>query len=401
MKVWRLIHFASLGLIGASITVVAGCQPRSAATDEVQSGGQSVSVQVQSGDKSMSIDKSSYGKTKDGTRVDQYTLSNSRGMAAKIITYGAILTELRVPDKNGKTADVVLGFGNLDDYIDHNPFFGATAGRYANRIAKGEFTLDGKTYHLFVNNGPNTLHGGKIGFDKKVWTASLEQTGEGQRLILSYLSPDGEEGYPGNLATTCTYTLTNNNELKIEFTATTDKPTVINLANHSYFNLGGESSGEILDHILTIDADRYTPVDNTQIPTGELAPVEGTVFDFRKPTPIGARIGQVPGGPPTGYDHNYVLNGPAGKLSLAARLEDPKSGRVMEILTTQPGVQLYTGNGLSGIIGISGKPYRQHDAVCLETQHFPDSPNHPGFPSTVLRPGEKYDEVTVFKFSAE
>jgi aldose 1-epimerase len=347
---------------------------------------------------SMNIQKSDFGKTHDGIPVELYTLTNKNGLVAKVINYGAILTELQVPDKNGKMADVVLGFADLPDYLDHSPFFGATAGRYANRIADAQFTLNGKTYHLFANNGPTSLHGGKKGFDKQIWKAEPKETSDGPSVKFTYLSPDGEENYPGNLNTTCTYTLTNDNALKIEFTATTDKPTVLNLTNHTYWNLGGESSGSILDEVLTINADRYTPVDQNLIPTGELKPVAGTPMDFRKPMPIGSRIDQVPGG----YDHNYVLNSPGPKPGFAARLEDPKTGRVMEVLTTQPGVQLYTANHLDGkVAGIGGKPYEGNGAVCLETQHFPDSPNHPDFPTTVLNPGEKFDQVTIYKFSAE
>jgi aldose 1-epimerase len=346
----------------------------------------------------MGIKQRDFGKTEDGTPVELYTLTNKNGMVVKIMTYGAIITEIHVPDKSGKTADVVLGFNNLGQYLKGHPFFGAIAGRYANRIAKGQFTLDGETYHLPINNGPNSLHGGLKGFDKVVWKAEPGEGPEGLSLTLGHFSPDGDQGYPGNLHTTCTYTLSDDNALKYEVTATTDKDTVVNLTNHSYFNLAGESSGEIVDHILTINAEHYTPVDDTQIPTGEIAPVMGTPFDFTKPTAIGDRIDQVT----PGYDHNYVLNSSNGALAVAARLKDPKSGRVMEVWTTQPGVQIYTGNHLDGkLTGIGGKPYQKHDAICLETQHFPDSPNHPAFSSTELKPGDKYDQVTVFKFSAE
>lgn len=350
------------------------------------------------GTTSMNIQKTDFGKTQDGQPVELYTLTNRNGMSAKVITYGAILVELQAPDRNGKTADVVLGFTNLNDYLTRSPFFGAVAGRYANRIAKGQFTLDGQTYHLPINNGPNSLHGGNRGFDKRVWKAEPKQGPDGQSVTFTYVSKDGEEGYPGTLTATCTYTLGNDNTLKLEYTATTDKPTVVNLTNHSYFNLAGEGSGTILDHVLMINADNYTPTDDTLIPTGQIVPVAGTPYDFRKPAPIGARIDQVG----AGYDMNFVLNGPAGQLSSCARLKDPKSGRVMEVLTTQPGVQLYSGIHLDGkLTGPSGRPYVKSGAVCLETQHFPDSPNHPNFPSTVLRPGQKYDEVTVFKFSAQ
>jgi aldose 1-epimerase len=350
--------------------------------------------------KSMSIQKSEYGKTQDGQTVELYTLTNNKGMVAKVMTYGAIITELEVPDRHGKNANIVLGFKDLKDYLERNPFFGAVAGRYANRIAKGQFTLDGKTYHLFVNNGPNSLHGGKKGFDKKVWKAEPKEMPDGPSVALTYVSPDGEEGYPGTLTTTCTYTLGNDNSFKYEFVATTDKPTVVNLANHSYFNLAGEGSGTVLDQIMQINADRYTAVDSTLIPTGEIKRVKGTPLDFTTPHAIGERINQI--GEIGGYDHNYILNAPGPTPGLAARMKDPKSGRVMEVLTTQPGVQFYSAIHLGGnLVGPSGKKYVKYGAFCLETQHYPDSPNHPEFPSTVLRPGEKYDQITVFKFSAE
>jgi aldose 1-epimerase len=346
----------------------------------------------------MSIKERDFGHTEDGMPVELYTMTNKHGIVAKVMTYGAILTELDVPDRHGNFADIVLGFNNLDQYLKGHPFFGAIAGRYANRIAKGQFTLDGETYHLPLNNGPNSLHGGLKGFDKAVWKAEPMESEEGPSLILTLFSPDGDQGYPGNLHVTVTYTLTDENALKIDYTATTDKDTVVNLTNHSYFNLAGEGSGSIKDHLLTINADQYTPVDDTQIPTGEIADVKGTPFDFTKATDIGLRIDMVS----PGYDHNYVLYSQNGMLAIAARVKDPKSGRVMEVWTTQPGVQLYTGNHLDGkLSGISGKPYEKHGALCLETQHFPDSPNHPNFPTTELKPGEKYHQETVFKFSAE
>lgn len=346
----------------------------------------------------MSIKVSDFGKTDDGIPVELYTLTNKHGMVVKIMTYGAIVTEIDVPDRKGKLADVVLGFDNLKQYLKGHPFFGAIAGRYANRIAKGRFTLDGEDYHLPINNGPNSLHGGLQGFDKAVWRAEPSETEDGPSVALTHFSPDGDQGYPGNLHAACVYTLTDEDSLKIEYTATTDKDTVVNLTNHSYFNLAGEGSGPIDDHILTINADQYTPVDDTQIPTGEIVDVKGTPFDFTKPTAVGERIDQVP----PGYDHNYVLYSQDGKLAIAAQVKDPKSGRVMQVWTTQPGVQLYTGNYLDGTLsGPSGRPYKKHDALCLETQHYPDSPNHPKFPTTELKPGEKYNQVTVFKFSAE
>ena len=343
--------------------------------------------------------RSDFGKTADGKAVDLYTLTNKHGLVAKVTNYGGILTELHVPDKSGQKGNVVLGFATLDPYVKGHPFFGATTGRVANRIGKGKFTLDGKEYTLFVNNPPNSLHGGKVGFDKKVWDAEPVDSKAGPALRLRYVSPDGEEGYPGTLTTTVVYTLTNDDELKIDYKATTNKPTIVNLTNHSYFNLAGDGNGTILDHELMINADKYTVFDSTQIPTGEIKSVEGTPLDFRKATPIGQRIEQVDGG---GYDHNFVLTGKTGQMKLCARVRDPRSGRVMEIRTTEPGVQLYTANGLNGsITGVSGKPYPKYGAFCLETQHYPDSVNHPEFPSVVLRPGETYHTTTVHKFTAK
>ncbi len=350
----------------------------------------------------MGINRSNFGKTHEGEQVDLYTLTNSKGMTVKIMTYGAIVTEIHVPDKSGKSADVVLGFNNLEQYLAGHPFFGAIAGRYANRIAKGKFTLDGNGYSLAINNGPNSLHGGTKGFDKVVWKTGSMTTADGLSVKLTYVSKDGEEGYPGTLTNSVTYTLTDKSELKIAYESTTDKSTVLNLTNHSYFNLAGENSGTILDAIVTINADQFTPVDATSIPTGELKDVKGTPMDFTTPHAIGERFAQVPGATPGGYDHNYVINGGGGKLTMAAKVKDPKSGRTMEVWTTQPGVQLYTGNFLDGkTAGIGGKKYEKNDALCLETQHFPDSPNHPAFPSTVLRPGDKYQQLTVYKFAAE
>jgi aldose 1-epimerase len=344
------------------------------------------------------IVRSDFGRTKDGKSVDLYTLTNKNGLVAKITNYGGIVTELHVPDRNGTNGNVVLGFATLDKYLAGHPFFGTITGRVANRIGKGRFTLDGKEYTLVTNNGPNHLHGGTNGFDKKLWDAEPAETKNGPSLTLRYVSPDGEEGYPGTLTTTVVYTLTNDNELKIDYRATTNNPTIVNLTNHSYFNLAGDGEGTILDHELMVNADNYTVFDSTQIPTGEIKGVEGTPLDFRKPTPIGQRIEQVQGG----YDHNFVLNGKTGQMKLCARVRDPKSGRVMEIRTTKPGVQLYTANGLDGkITGVSGKPYVKYGAFCLETQHYPDSINHPEFPSVILRPGQTYKTTTVHKFSAK
>jgi len=346
-----------------------------------------------------SVTKSSFGKLPDGTEIDQYTLTNSKGAVAKVITYGATLTELWMPDKSGKNADVVLGFDNLAGYLGDHPFFGATVGRYGNRIAKGKFTLDGKEYSLFLNNGPNSLHGGKVGFNRKVWKAEPLKVAHGAAVKLTYVSADGEEGYPGTLTTHVIYELSDDNAVKITYHAETDKPTVVNLTNHSYFNLSGAGSGDILKEVLQLNADRYTPVDDTLIPTGELKSVEGTPFDFRKPTAIGDRNSKIPG--IAGYDHNFVLNGEAGKVHKIGELSDPVSGRSMEILTSEPGVQIYVSIGLDGKINGIGGAYQKFGAVCLETQHFPDSPNHPKFPSTVVRPGTPYHSETIYKFSAK
>ncbi len=344
------------------------------------------------------IEKSDFGKTPDGAAIHLYTLQNRHGMKAKVITYGAILTELHAADREGNFKSVVLGFDNLDQYLKGHPFFGAIAGRYANRIAKGKFQLDGKEYKLATNNGNNHLHGGKVGFDKKVWMASPSEEADRAALALSYVSNDMEEGYPGNLVVTVTYTLTDENELIVDYVGTTDKKTVINLTNHSYFNLAG--SGTILDHELQIEADQYTPVDAELIPTGEIANVKGTPLDFTMPHKIGERHAST-GIKPAGYDHNFVLRGGVTtKRRLAARVFEPKSGRVMEVYTTEPGVQLYTAPGLNGsLTGVGGVNYPQFGGLCLETQHYPDSPNRPNFPSTVLAPGNKYQTSTSFKFS--
>jgi aldose 1-epimerase len=314
------------------------------------------------------------------------------------MTYGGIVTELHVPDRAGQLADVVLGFDGPQGYLAGNPpYFGAICGRVANRIAGAKFTLDRKEYTLAANNGPNSLHGGRKGFDKVLWKA---EPAPGTAVKLSYLSRDGEEGYPGNLSTAVTYTLTDGNELKIDYAATTDKATPVNLTNHSYFNLGGAASGNILGHELMLAADRYTPVDDSLIPTGELKPVRGTPFDFTKPTLIGARIDQVKGDP-GGYDHNYVLNSGGQTLTLAARAVEPKSGRVLEMFTTEPGVQFYTGNYLDGSVkGKAGVAYQKHQGFCLEAQHFPDTVHHANFPSIILKPGKTYTQRTVYKFSA-
>jgi aldose 1-epimerase len=352
-----------------------------------------------------SVTKTTTRATHDGKPIAMVTLKNSHGIEIQAITYGASITSLKVPDRSGKIADVVLGFEQPEQYwaTPPPPFFGAVVGRYGNRIAKGRFVLDGKTYALATNNGPNHLHGGNKGFDKVVWDVTTKETPEGAAAVFTRTSVDGEEGYPGNLQVRVTYTLTEKNELIVDYHATTDKATPVNLTQHSYFNLSGEGSGGILGHQLTIDADRYTPVDETLIPTGELAPVQGTPFDFRQPTAIGARIeqsdAQLKNG--KGYDHNWVLSRKAAGLSHAARLTDPKSGRTMDISTTEPGLQFYSGNFLDGTIkGKSGHVYGHRTGLCLETQHYPDSPNQKNFPSTILQPGKTYDSRTVFTFSA-
>lgn len=345
------------------------------------------------------LQKTVFGKTQDGAEVHLYTLTNSRGVVAKVTTYGAILTELHVPDREGKLANVVMGFDKLEEYLKGHPGFGAPIGRYANRIGGAKFTIDGKEYTLAKNNGPNHIHGGIKGFDKYVWTAEPSETKDSASVKFTRLSPDGEEGYPGSLSVSITYTLTDANELRIDYTGTTDKPTVINLTNHSYFNLAG--SGDVLAQELMIAASNYTPADEGLIPTGEIKSVKSTPLDFTTPTTIGAHINDLP--PHTrGYDHNFVIDGGGKSLTLAARARDPKSGRAMEVWTTEPGVQLYTGNWLDGKrAGVGGVVYKQHHAFCLETQHYPDSPNKPNFPSPILRPGQTFSSTTTFRFSAE
>jgi aldose 1-epimerase len=341
-----------------------------------------------------------------GKPIEMVTLKNANGMEVQAISYGAIITSIKAPDRAGKVADVVLGFDQSNQYFAEPtpPYFGAVVGRYGNRIANGAFALDFKKYVLAKNNGPNHLHGGNKGFDKVLWSVATKNAAEGASAIFTRTSPDGEEGYPGNLDVRVTYTLTDKNALIVDFHATTDKPTVVNLTQHTYFNLAGEGSGDILGHQLTLNADRYTPVGDTLIPTGQLAPVAGTPFDFRKATVIGARIEQdnvqLKNG--KGYDHNWVLNRKGTGVEPAAVLTDPKSGRTLEIATTEPGIQFYSGNFLDGTIkGKGGHVYGLRSGLCLETQHFPDSPNHKNFPSTELRPGKAYDSRTVFTFSAK
>ncbi len=350
----------------------------------------------------MKITKNEFGKTKDGKSVDIYTLVNSSNCEVRITNYGGIVVSLNVPDKNGQLGDVVLGYNNLNEYMENSPFFGALIGRYGNRIAKGKFELNGQAYMFAINNGPNHLHGGIIGFDKVVWDAKEIQNDNAVGLELSYFSKDGEEGYPGNLKVTVKYLWTNDNELKIDYASTTDKTTVVNLTNHSYFNLAGQ--GDILNHEMMINADKFTPSDETQIPTGELRDVKGTPFDFTSPTKVGARINeddeQLKFG--YGYDHNFVLNNSDGSLRKIASVYELTTGRLMEVFSTEPGVQFYSGNHLNEtMISKEGTPYKTRYGLCLETQHYPDSPNHPEFPSTTLEPGQKYSTTTIYKFSTK
>ena len=349
------------------------------------------------------VARAPYGILPDGAAVDAFTLTNAAGVTVKAISYGAIITSITVPDRNGKLDDVVLGFDSLDGYLKGTAYFGAVIGRYGNRIGGAKFELDGQTYKLAANNGPNSLHGGLKGFDKVVWKGETFERDGSIGVEFTYTSQDGEEGFPGTLNTQVTYTLTDKNEIAIDYRATTDKPTVVNLTQHSYFNLGGDGSGDVLAHELTLDADRYSNVDKDLIPLGDPVTVEGTPFDFRSATTIGARIDadheQIRLG--GGYDHNFAINRSGPALVRAARVVEPKSGRVMEVFTTEPGVQLYTANHLDGVPGKAGHVYGKRNAFCLETQHYPDSPNKPSFPSTTLRPGETYESRTVYAFSAQ
>jgi aldose 1-epimerase len=354
------------------------------------------------------ITKAPFGTLADGTKVDVYTLTNSRGMEVKILTYGGILQSIRVPDRRHRFANVTLGFDNLADYVAKSPNFGCITGRYANRIARGRFSLNGTTYQLPINHPPNSLHGGDVGFDKHVWAATTEKDRHSVALALTFTSPDGDQGYPGTLANKVTYTLTDKNEIRMDYRArlvgNSDLSTIINLTNHAYWNLAGEGSSDIYDHKLRLVASHYTPVDPALIPTGEIAGVSGTPLDFRRSTAIGARIRngheQLVIG--RGHDHNWVLDRKGSGLELAAKIVEPRSGRVLEVITDQPGIQFYSGNFLDGTLGgTSGRMYRQGDGFALETQHYPDSPNHPHFPSTVLRPGETYKTTTIYKVSAD
>lgn len=346
-----------------------------------------------------------FGKTPDGQAVSLYTLRNASGMEVTITNYGGTITSVKVPDKNKNFGDVVLGFDNVDGYAakENTSYFGATIGRYGNRLAHGKFTLNGHTYQVPTNDGPNSLHGGAIGFNRRIWQAKDVSTANAPALELHYLSPDGEQGFPGNLNVTIRYTLGKGNDLRIDYSATTDKDTVLNLTNHSYFNLAGPGSGTVLNHSLMLAADQFTPVDATLIPTGKLQSVAGTPFDFRKLTRIGERIDQnneqLKLG--KGYDHNFVLNTGGSLSKVAARVEEPTTGRVLEVFTDQPGIQFYTGNFLNGQTKGIGGAYQFRSALCLETQHFPDSPNHPNFPSTELKPGQQFHSTTIYRFSTK
>ena len=383
-----------LAYLGVAVAVVCmpGCKKKQATPVDPNAGQETKEAAA------MSVNQESFGQTPEGREVDLYTLTNSNGLKARITNYGAILVSLEVPDRAGKLADITLGFDTLEGYLGEHPYFGAIVGRYANRIGNAKFTLNGVEYTLAANNGDNHLHGGLKGFDKVIWKLDdLKTEGRSAIVKLSYVSEDGEEGYPGNLACSVTYALTEDDELQISYEADTDKTTVLNLTNHTYFNLAGQGTGDILGHELMVDADKYTVVDEGLIPTGENRSVTNTPMDFTISASIGSRIDQVEGG----YDHNYVLNSGGGSLALCARVYEQTSGRVMEIHTTEPGVQFYTGNFLDGsVTGKGGKAYEKHYGFCLETQHFPDSPNKPTFPSVVLNPGQKYTTATVLKFSA-
>jgi len=387
----KIMRLAFWGGLAALVILAANCKKETA----TQIG--TTEPTPMKGIAQMNLKKEPFGNLADGTAVEIYALTNDNGLKARLMTYGATLVSLELPDRQGKLEDCVLGYDRLDGYLKSSPYFGSVVGRYGNRIAKGQFDLNGVTYHLAKNNGENHLHGGVKGFDKVVWNAEPVKEAGAVGVKFTYLSKDGEEGYPGNLSCAVNYTLTNNDELVIRYEATTDKATPVNLTHHSYFNFTG-GRRDILGHELMLNADRYTPVDKGLIPTGELAQVKGTAMDFTTPLPIGLRIAQVEGG----YDHNYVLTGGGGTMALAARVFEPDSGRVMDISTTEPGIQFYSGNFLDGTIsGKSGRVYQKHFGFCLETQHFPDSPNKPNFPSTILNPGQTLRTQTIHKFSVK
>lgn len=400
----RLLRVAVVGMAAWGLTTLSGCEGRVTKPTNnpkpTNTAGNNRTVQKEEPETGagpmLTVQSEPFGNTEDGQEITQYSLTNAGGMKVGLINFGGIVTSCEVPDRDGKRANVTLNFPDAASYLVNGSYFGGICGRYANRIAKGKFTLEGTEYELFVNNGPNHLHGGKVSFIKKLWKGETFKSNDKVGVKFSYTSPDGEEGYPGKLKTIVTYTLTNNNELQIDYEATTDKPTVLNLTNHCYWNLAGAANGNVHDHELTLFCSKYLPVDETSIPTGEVAPVEGTCMDFTKPTKIGARIEEpVNGG--GGYDHCYVVDGTAGELRLAAKVVDPASGRVMEIETTEPAIQFYTGNHLAGQPD-QGNAVK-HGAFCLETQHYPDSPNRPEFPSTRLNPGEKYTHTTIHRFS--
>ncbi len=392
-SVIRTLFWPSLAIAGA--LCLSGCRgevvdaPETPSSDNVQD----TSEPNGDGPIRMRLQQEPFGETTDGRAVTQFHLSNANGIAVSLIDYGAIITAVHVPDRNGETANIALGFESLDGYLDRHPYFGAICGRYANRIARGKFSLDGTEYTLATNNEPNHLHGGDNGFDKALWHAEPFETDDTSGVGFTYESPDGEEGYPGALTTTVIYTLTDNDELKIEYEATSDQATPVNLTNHCYWNLAGAGSGTVLDHMLTLNCDRYLPVDETLIPTGEQKSVADTPMDFTQPKRIGEQIDEVAGG----YDHCFILTATQESPALIARAEDPASGRVLEIFTTEPAVQLYTGNFLDG--SQAGAGFEQHEGFCLECQHFPDSPNQPDFPNTILQPAEVYRQTTIHKFS--
>ena len=393
------LHRSALVAASLFTAILAGCEPKTANQQQAGTATATDSTSTMTKSTLAMPTATSFGKMPDGTDVQLYTLTNAHGLKATITNYGGTLTSLLVPDKTGQLGDVVLGFDDVSGYLSpafrkSNPYFGALIGRYGNRIKGGKFTLDGKTYTLATNNGPNSLHGGKKGYDQVLWQAQPDVTTDGQSLTLTYLSKDGEEGYPGNLTVSVRYTLTPDDALQIDYTATTDKATPINLTNHAYFNLNHGAGKDILGHEVTLPADRYTVVDATLIPTGELRAVKGTPFDFTTPHTIGERIAKVEGG----YDHNWVLNTATGQHA-AATVYEPVSGRTMDVTTDEPGIQFYTGNFLDGTLkGKGGTVYGQHAGFCLETQHFPDSPNQPTFPSTVLKPGETFKSTSSYKF---
>jgi aldose 1-epimerase len=388
-NIYKLFNYpliSGLSLLVALILILTGCKT-----------GKSGEATTEQKNPKCKVEKSFFGLTPEGDSAMLYTLKNEKNITITITNYGGIINGIHTPDKNGNTANIALGFDKLEQYMEGHPYFGALVGRYGNRIAKAQFSLDGESYALAANNGNNSLHGGIEGFDKKLWSPQVIGCDERSALKLSYVSPDGEEGYPGNLTVSVTYELLMD-QFFITYEAETDKATVLNLTNHSYFNLAGE--GTILDHILYINASKYTPVNDELIPTGEFANVEGTPFDFRKPNVIGERFDEL-SAEPVGYDHNYVIDGKKGEKKLAAKVLDPKTGRFIEVSTTEPGVQFYTGNFLDGTLKSGNKVYEQHSGFCLETQHFPDSPNQDNFPTTVLRPGEKFISQTIFRFGVE